>query len=129
MTQDAKRRDATVIAVVDDDNAFRGAVETLLRSSGYTARTFCSAREFLDAYVPAEFQCLISDIQMPGMSGLEMHERLTSMGARLPVIFITGHSGEASALGADQRVVDVLSKPCDADKLLDCIKLALLHQP
>lgn len=122
MTQATQIRNTTTIAVVDDDESVRTALDSLLRSSGYNVRTYCSAIEFLDANAPAGTHCLISDIQMPGMGGVELHERLGAMGLRIPTIFITAYPD----LGAHiPRLVACLPKPCDADKLLDCIEVAL----
>jgi FixJ family two-component response regulator len=127
MNQDTQKRNTTIIAIVDDDDAFRAALQTLLRSSGYKARTYCNALEFLNSTATGEIHCLISDIQMPGMSGVEMHERLIAMGFHIPTIFVTGYPGAASHLGAD-TLVAVLPKPCDADRLLNCIETALLSR-
>ncbi|MET0775025.1 MULTISPECIES: response regulator transcription factor [Pseudomonas] len=125
MIQDAQLRNSTIIAIVDDDDAFRSALKTLLRSSGYKVRTYGSALEFLNAKASAEIHCLVSDIQMPGMSGIELNERLIALGFHIPTIFITGYPGAAAHLGAN-TLVAVLPKPCDPDKLLNCIETALL---
>lgn len=122
MTQATQMRNTTTIAVVDDDESVRTALDSLLRSSGYKVRTYCSAIEFLDANAPAGTHCLISDIQMPGMSGLELHEQLSAMGFQIPTIFITAYPH----LGADTpRLVACLPKPCETDRLLNCIETAL----
>ncbi|AEA68917.1 response regulator transcription factor [Pseudomonas brassicacearum] len=119
---DTPIRNTTTIAVVDDDESVRAALKSLLRSSGYDVRTYCSAMDFLDANAPAATCCLISDIQMPGMSGLELHEQLGAMGFQIPTIFITAYPD----LGAHiPRLIACLPKPCDADKLLSCIDTAL----
>ncbi|WP_077527031.1 response regulator transcription factor [Metapseudomonas resinovorans] len=116
-----------VIAVVDDDESIRTALESLLRSSGYQARTYSDALEFLDSSGPAEVHCLISDIQMPGMCGVELHEKLIAMGFRIPTIFITAYPG---AIGSDTSgLVACLPKPFEADKLLNCIETALRERP
>ncbi|WP_150755317.1 response regulator transcription factor [Pseudomonas fluorescens] len=126
MIQDTQIRNATIIAVVDDDDSIRTALESLLRSSGYEVRTYCSALEFLNGNSPAEIHCLISDIQMPGMSGVEMHEQLVARGFHIPTIFITAYLGMAPHLGADTpTLVTCLQKPCDANRLLSCIETAL----
>lgn len=122
MTQATQIRNTTTIAVVDDDESVRTALDSLLRSTGYKVRTYRSAIEFLDANAPVSTHCLISDIQMPGMSGVELHEQLRAMGFRIPTIFITAYPD----LGAHTPgLVACLPKPCDADKLLDCIETAL----
>ena len=118
----------TIIAIVDDDNAVRTALKSLLRSSGYKVQTYCSALEFL-ASAPAETHCLISDIQMPGMSGVEMHKQLVAMGLCIPTILITGYPEAAAHLAADTPgLVAILPKPCHADRLLSCIETALLQR-
>ncbi|WP_210644637.1 response regulator [Pseudomonas sp. Tri1] len=119
---DTPMRNTTTIAVVDDDESVRTALKSLLRSSGYHVRTYCSAMDFLDANAPADTHCLISDIQMPGMSGLELHEQLGAMGFQIPTIFITAYPH----LGANTpRLVACLPKPCETDRLLNCIEAAL----
>lgn len=121
---DTQIRKTKTIAVVDDDESVRAALKSLLRSSGYEVHTYPGAVEFLDGKALANTHCLISDIQMPGMSGIELHEQLGAMGIRIPTIFITAYPD----LGAHTpRLVACLPKPCDADRLLDCIEAAL-HQ-
>ncbi|HEF4761921.1 TPA: response regulator [Pseudomonas putida] len=128
MKQNTPIRTAT-IAIVDDDDSVRSALESLLRSGGYKTRIYGSALEFLGANVSAETDCLVSDIQMPGMSGVEMFEQLVAMGFHIPTIFITAYIGAAPALGAHApELVACLPKPCDADRLLSCIESALLRR-
>lgn len=122
-------RDATIIAIVDDDDAVRSALKTLLRSVGYKVRTYCNAYEFLNAHAAADIHCLISDIQMPLMSGIEMYEQLFAKGYNVPTIFITAYPDAAPRLGVGTPdMVALLPKPCDADRLLDCIETALLQR-
>jgi FixJ family two-component response regulator len=129
MTQNTPMRTATTIAIVDDDDSVRGALESLVRSSGYKTRTYCSALEFLDANATTETDCLVSDIQMPGMSGVEMLEQLVATGYHIPTIFITAYPGAAPPLSAHApELVACLPKPCDADRLLNCIEAALLQR-
>ncbi|MCY1307116.1 Response regulator protein TmoT [compost metagenome] len=126
MKQDTQKCITAVIAVVDDDESIRTALENLLRSSGYQARTYCDALEFLNSNGPAETHCLVSDIQMPGMCGIEMHERLVAMGFNIPTIFITAYSEGSPGIGADTPgLVAYLPKPFEADRLLNCIETAL----
>ncbi|MOA35397.1 Response regulator protein TmoT [compost metagenome] len=127
MKQDNQTNPAAIIAVVDDDDSVRTALESLLRSSGYKARTYCSALEFLNANACAEIHCLISDIQMPGMSGVEMHEHLVAKGIHIPTIFITAYPALAPQPGANSSgPVACLPKPFEAGTLLSCIESALL---
>ncbi|WP_448107200.1 response regulator transcription factor [Pseudomonas azerbaijanoccidentalis] len=129
MTQSPQTRSATIIAIVDDDDSVRGALNSLVRSGGYKTRTYCSALEFLDANASTETHCLISDIQMPGMSGVEMLEKLVATGFHIPTIFITAYPAAAPPLGAHTpELVACLPKPCDGDRLLNCIEAALLQR-
>ncbi|MGN8273742.1 response regulator transcription factor [Pseudomonas sp. SMV71] len=119
---DTQIRKTRTIAVVDDDESVRAALRSLLRSSGYQVRTYCGALEFLQSEALAVTHCLISDIQMPGMTGIELHEQLGAMGLCIPTIFITAYPD----LGTHTpRLVACLPKPCDADRLLGCIEVAL----
>ncbi|VVP68049.1 Response regulator protein TmoT [Pseudomonas fluorescens] len=128
MTQDTRIRTAT-IAIVDDDDSVRSALESLVRSGGYKTRIYASALEFLDANVSAQTDCLISDIQMPGMSGVEMLERLAATGVHIPTILITAYFAAAPSVAAQMpQLIACLPKPCDADRLLDCIETALLRR-
>lgn len=123
-------RKTKTIAVVDDDESVRAALKSLLRSSGYEVLTYCNALEFLDTHSPAVTHCLVSDVQMPGMSGVELHEHLGAMGLRIPTILITAYPGKVAHLGADTPgLVACLPKPCDADRLLRCIETALAQEP
>jgi FixJ family two-component response regulator len=114
------------IAVVDDDESVRIAVTGLLRSLGYRARSFSSAEEFLACVEPDMFDCLITDIQMPGMSGLELQKHLAAAGCRLPVIMITARPDpaiEQKALAAG--AVSVIRKPFEAAALISALQSAL----
>ncbi|MBX3456338.1 response regulator [Ferrovibrio sp.] len=114
------------ISVVDDDESLRLALVSLLRSLGFTASGFGSAEEFLDSPDMTSSACLITDIHMPGMNGIELKHKMTHLRAALPVIMITARSEpelreKALASGA----VCVLMKPFDAEKLASCIGQAL----
>jgi FixJ family two-component response regulator len=122
-------RTKPIIAIVDDDDSVRSALESLLRSGGYKTRIYGSALEFLDANVSADTDCMVSDIQMPGMSGVEMFEQLVATGFHIPTIFITAYPGAAPPLGAHApELIACLPKPCDPDRLLNCIEAALLQR-
>ncbi|MGE8359915.1 response regulator transcription factor [Pseudomonas sp.] len=124
--QEAYTRSRSVIAVVDDDESVRTAVESLLRASGYSVRTYADAFAFLQSAGPGETHCLISDIQMPGMCGVQMHEALVARGVHIPIIFITGYPGELPVVSAGaQDLIACLAKPFQADQLMDFIELAL----
>ncbi|NUU38755.1 response regulator transcription factor [Pseudomonas sp. C2B4] len=115
-----------MIAVVDNDESVRMALDSLLRSSGYTVRTYGGAREFLFSDGPRMTSCLISDIQMPEMDGIRMYEKLASLGIHIPVIFITGNP-DSQRLPAAFALAPVafLPKPFSTEKLLCCIEQAL----
>lgn len=114
------------IFVVDDDAAVRDALKLLLRSVGHAVETFGSGQEFLDAYAEDRPGCLVLDIRMPGMSGLELQERLNEKHCILPVIFITGHGDVPMAVEAMQAgAVDFIQKPFRDQDLIDRINQAL----
>ena len=126
MKQDTQKSNSKTIAIVDDDDSVRGALESLLRSSGYKVQTYPSALEFLMNNASADVDCLVSDVQMPGMSGLELHKKLAAMGAHIPTIFITAFPDALPPLGTDTpALIAYLPKPCEANKLLNHIKTAL----
>ena len=114
------------IYVVDDDEGVRNSLRFLLKSVGLTARTLSSAGQFLDSYKPSEPGCLVLDVRMPGMSGLELQQQLNVRGATIPVIFITGHGDVPMAVEAMQHgAFDFLQKPFRDQDLLDRIQRAL----
>jgi FixJ family two-component response regulator len=118
------------VFVVDDDPSVRRGLERLLRSAGYRAETFASAREFLQRGDPEGGGCLVLDVRMPGQSGLELHEVLATAGVSLPVIFITGHGDIPMAVRAIQSgAVDFLPKPFDDEALLEAVRQALARSP
>ena len=114
------------VFIVDDDNAVRDALLELLDSVGIEARGFSSAQAFLQCYEQSMQGCLVLDIRMPGMSGLELQQKLVELGCALPVIFITGHGDIPMAVEAMKRgAVEFIQKPFREQELLDCINLAL----
>jgi len=111
-----------VVYVVDDDPSLKKGLERLLRSAGHDARTFASAVEFLDFSHPDVPGCLILDIKMPGMSGLELQDRLAERGISFPIIFITGHGTVPSSVKAFKGgALDFLQKPFEEAELLDAV--------
>ncbi|CAO3305800.1 MULTISPECIES: response regulator [unclassified Pseudomonas] len=123
-----KQPTATLIAVVDDDESLRDALDGLLRATGYRTRTFASGIDFLASDGPGQAGCLISDIQMPGMCGVELLTQLQLRGFDIPVIFISAHPGQRSRITPGMAgVVSCLPKPFEAQQLLDCIETALHH--
>jgi two-component system, LuxR family, response regulator FixJ len=117
---------AATIYVVDDDDGVRNSLRFLLKSVGLTARTLASAREFLETYKPGQPGCVVLDVRMPGMSGLELQQQLNLRGAIIPVIFITGHGDIPMAVEAMQHgAFDFLQKPFRDQDLIDRIQRAL----
>jgi RNA polymerase sigma factor (sigma-70 family) len=118
----------TTVFVVDDDQAMRASLKWLIESVGMQVETFESAQAFLDAYYPGRAGCLLLDVRMPGMSGLELQAYLTRREIRLPVIIITGHGDVAMAVKAMKvGAVDFIEKPFDDEELLNSIRNALQH--
>jgi len=115
-----------IVAIVDDDPSVRRALEGLLKAVGLPARAFASAEEFLDSGQQHRTACLIADIRMPGMSGLELQAELNSQNRRIPTIFITAH-GDASMRMQALRAgaTEFLAKPFSDDVLLDHVRAAL----
>jgi len=115
-----------VVSIVDDDVSVRRSTRRLLRSSGFRAEAFASAEEFLDSESAGATACLILDLRMPGMNGLELQRRLTQNGNRVPIIFLSAHASEQderSALRAG--AVQFLRKPISKEALLSAIRDAL----
>jgi len=114
------------VFIVDDDTAVRDALKFLLRSVGHPVETFSSAQDFLTAYRDDRPGCLVLDIRMPGMSGLELQEKLVEKRSILPIIFITGHGDVPMAVEAMQAgAMDFIQKPFRDQDLLDRINQAL----
>ena len=122
---DQTANDQTVF-VVDDDPALRDALSLLMQSVRQPVETFDSAQGFLDAFDTSRRGCLVLDIRMPGISGLDLQARLADMGSTLPVIIITGHGDVPMAVRAlKDGAMDFLEKPFNDQVLLDCVKRAL----
>jgi two-component system response regulator FixJ len=120
------KSDAATVLVVDDDAGVRNAMRSLLKSVGLNSALFGSAQEFLAAYQPSQQGCLVLDIRMPGMSGLELQQQLNLRGAVIPVIFMTGHGDVPMAVEAMQHgAFDFLQKPFRDQDLLDRIQRAM----
>ena len=114
------------VFVVDDDVAVRDSLALLVSSVGLEAETFAGARAFLDAYRPERRGCLITDIRMPGMSGLELQEKLASEHLLIPVIVLTGHGDVPAAVRALKGgAIDFVEKPFNPRALLDLVQQAI----
>ena len=119
-----------MISIVDDDDAVREATKGLVRSLGYHASTFSSAEEFLNSERLHDTSCLITDLQMPGLSGMELQGRLIASGHSMPIIFITAHGeGNVKMQALTAGAVEFLSKPFDDDVLLEKVRAALEMNP
>src|SRR5215471_17864442 len=117
---------APTVYIVDDDSGVRSSIRVLMKSVGLAATPFASAKEFLESYHPNHPGCLVLDIRMPGMSGLELQEALNERGAVIPVIFITGHGDIPMAVEAMRHgAFDFLQKPFRDQDLIDRIQRAL----
>ncbi|MEW5728566.1 MAG: response regulator [Pseudomonadota bacterium] len=118
--------DPIQVYIVDDDEAIRDALAWLLESRGVNARTFASAEEFLMAWTPRLSGCLLLDIRMGGMSGLDLFRRLRDLGCASPVIFLTGHGDVPMAVSAlKQGARDFIEKPFNDNELVDRVIEAL----
>ncbi len=114
------------IYIVDDDDGVRNSMRALLRSVGLATRTLASAAEFLSTYQADQPGCLVLDVRMPVMDGLELQQHLNLMGATIPIIFITGYGDVPMAVDAMQHgACDFLLKPFRDQDLIDCIRKAL----
>jgi FixJ family two-component response regulator len=117
---------AASVFIVDDDEAVRAALRLLMKSAGYPTTTFGSAQEFLASYSPQQPGCLVLDVRMPGMSGMDLQQQLNQRGAIIPVIFISGHGDIPLAVEAMQAgAFDFLQKPFKDQELLDRVNRAL----
>jgi FixJ family two-component response regulator len=115
-----------IVAVIDDDESVRTALKELLRSVGVPARAFGSAEDFLKSGQQQLTGCLIADIRMPGMSGLELQAKLNADHCRIPTIFITAHGDEKMRMQALRAgAVEFLAKPFDDEALLERVRTAL----
>lgn len=115
-----------IVYIIDDDEGVRDSLTLVLQSAGIPARSFADARDFLHQFEPAQPGCLLLDLRMPGMSGLELQQALAERAARLPIIMISGHGNvpvavEAMRLGA----LDFFEKPFDVDRLIERVRECL----
>ncbi len=116
-----------LVAVVDDDISVRESLESLIRSVGLEVRLSASAEEFLNSPPPRRADCLILDVRLPGMSGIELHHHLVAQKCNVPAIFITAHASDsrARAEAASDWTVAYLTKPFDEEELMDAVSTAL----
>src|SRR6266446_2524967 len=117
-----------MVAIVDDDDLMRSALQGLLKAVGLPAQAFASAEEFLNSGQQHQTGCLIADIRMPGMSGLELQSKLNSDRCPIPTIFITAHGDEKMRLQAMRGgAVKFLMKPFEGETLLEAVRVALTN--
>jgi FixJ family two-component response regulator len=125
-TMTSSKNSSQLIAIVDDDRSVQSALKDLMESAGLSARCFGSAEEFLESDERNQAACLVTDIRMPGMSGLDLQAKLKAEGSRVPIIFITARNDAKLKMQAmDAGAVEVLSKPFDDEVLLEKTRLAL----
>jgi FixJ family two-component response regulator len=118
--------EAPLVAVVDDDRSIRNAMQDLLNAAGYATSTFGNAISFLDSPGRASVACLVADMCMPGMTGLELHEHLAISGAGIPTVIITAHPEELTRERARAAgITCFLTKPFTPDDLLECVRQAI----
>ena len=121
--------EAALISIVDDDESIREAIQSLLGSVGFKAKTFASAEQFLQSDQIENTACLILDVRMPGMSGLELQRRLMATQCRIPIVFVTAHGDEeARSRALQEGAVEFLLKPFSEEALLNAIQAALHAQ-
>jgi FixJ family two-component response regulator len=122
----ASEQQQGLVYVVDDDRAVRDSLSLLLRSAGIVSETFDSAAAFLAGFRPERIGCLVADVRMPGMTGLELQQELNARSVGIPIIFITGHGDVPMAVNAMKAgAVDFLTKPFRNQDLMDRIEKAL----
>lgn len=115
-----------LISIVDDDESVREALKSLIDSMGFHAEVFASGEAFLNSQQISRTVCLIADVRMPGMTGLELQDRLNAANSSIPIIFISAHDdGEARARGLRAGAVDFLKKPFSEDSLVRAISACL----
>ncbi|MEN9373547.1 MAG: hypothetical protein RIR79_1099 [Pseudomonadota bacterium] len=116
------------VYIVDDDEAVRDSVQWLLEGRGFRVRCFDSAESFLNRYDPREVACLIADIRMDGMSGLELQDRLIAMRSPLPIVFVTGHGDVPMAVDTMKKgAMDFIQKPFHEEQLVELIERMFDH--
>jgi FixJ family two-component response regulator len=120
-----------LVSVVDDDISVRTSLDRLMRSVSLEVKVFASAEEFLNSEHPCEADCLIFDVRLPGISGLELHRHLLARKCNVPTIFITAHGSDERARleAASDWTVAYFTKPFSGDELLDAVNVALKWKP
>jgi FixJ family two-component response regulator len=118
-----------LVSIVEDDQFFRQSMERLMRSLGYTAAAFASAADFLASPRLAETACLIADVHMPAMTGLELYRRLVDTGHAIPTVLVTAYPNDVDRVRAlNDGIVCYLRKPVDEQHLVECLRTALTSE-
>jgi FixJ family two-component response regulator len=124
--RELRKPEAVLIAIVDDDLSVQRGLQRLIRSAGWKAETFASAQEFLARSRAESPNCVLLDLQLPGLSGLELQKRMAEVGLEIPIVFLTGHGDiPASVQAMKAGAVQFLTKPVDEQELLQAIKEAV----
>jgi FixJ family two-component response regulator len=120
------RESNAIVAIVDDDPSAREGLQSLIESAGWRAETFASAQEFLARPGAEAPSCLVLDLQLPGLSGLDLQKRMAEVGLKVPVVFLTGHGNIPTSVQAMKAgAVEFLTKPFDEEELLQAIQEAI----
>ena len=115
-----------LVAIVDDDQSLRDATSNLLQAAGFSTATFADAESFLQSTGGPRAACLVTDMRMPGMSGVQLHQHLVASGAPIPTVLITAYASDAArARAREAGIVCCLAKPFAPDELLECVRKAL----
>jgi FixJ family two-component response regulator len=115
-----------LVAIVDDDESLRDATSNLLQAAGFSTATFADAESFLQSGGRPRAACLVTDMRMPGMSGVQLHQHLVALGAPIPTVLVTAYASDATRSRArDAGIVCCLAKPFAPDELLECVRQAL----
>ena len=118
----------TLVGIVDDDASVRKGMARLITTAGYRVEVFASAREFLERPKPEDLCCLVLDVRMPGLTGLELQEALAVAGSRMSIVFVSGHGDVQGTVKAMKGgAIDFLTKPVDARELLGAIERAVAN--
>jgi FixJ family two-component response regulator len=129
MSANAKGFERPLVCVVDDDSLIRDSTVRLIRSFGFRVEAFASAEEFGNSACLEETACLILDVRMPGMDGLELQRRLSEAGQRIPIVFITAHADDEQERRAmEAGAIRFLYKPFSQESLLQAVRSALAEQ-
>lgn len=122
----ASKQSDAIIAIVDDDASAREGLQSLIRSAGWRVETFVSAQEFLGRRGAEAPSCVILDLQLPGLSGLDLQKQMAAVGLEIPIVFLTGHGNiPASVQAMKAGAVEFLTKPLDEQKLVNAIQEAI----